>query len=291
MSRYNQQQPRTNSPYSPSYSPGASSGQYPPPLIDPYQPPHNPPQSSRDLYEPQHSSNSMDNYNNQAGAGGGFSQTSDHFPPRGQVSKSRDKESEGGREERERAQQPTDRAFFLPFSQLQPQQSYYTSPSQHSLVGDDHPLDNYLHQTSSQGHGGSSQGHQDDWGRPSMSRDRLISASSQQSLSMSELKPGQVIPPVPPMPPYHQSSYAGSVVSDNYGYANGQGGGDQWGGSAMLRGPVQSGAGWGLARENMMRRRDVRQVELKEGNLVLDVPVPAQIIPPGNKSEEMNKMR
>ena len=38
-------------------------------------------------------------------------------------------------------------------------------------------------------------------------------------------------------------------------------------------------------------RQDVRQVELKEGNLILDVPVPAQIIPPGNKSEEMNKMR
>ena len=37
--------------------------------------------------------------------------------------------------------------------------------------------------------------------------------------------------------------------------------------------------------------QDVRQVELKEGNLVYDVPVPAQIIPPGNKSEEMNKMR
>ncbi|KAL7415762.1 glycosyltransferase family 2 protein [Mrakia frigida] len=58
-----------------------------------------------------------------------------------------------------------------------------------------------------------------------------------------------------------------------------------------MRGPVSSGAGWGLARENMMKRRDVRQIELKEGNLVLDVPVPAQIVPPGNKSEEMNKMR
>lgn len=40
----------------------------------------------------------------------------------------------------------------------------------------------------------------------------------------------------------------------------------------------------------MMKRRSVRQVELFQGNLVLDVAVPSHIAPKG-AAEEMTKMR
>ena len=40
----------------------------------------------------------------------------------------------------------------------------------------------------------------------------------------------------------------------------------------------------------MMKRRSVRQVELFQGNLVLDVAVPSHIVPKG-APEEMTKMR
>ena len=41
-----------------------------------------------------------------------------------------------------------------------------------------------------------------------------------------------------------------------------------------------------------MRRRSVRQVQLFQGNLVLDVPVPSHIIPEGKLNvEEMSKLR
>lgn len=45
-------------------------------------------------------------------------------------------------------------------------------------------------------------------------------------------------------------------------------------------------------REKMMRRRSVRQVPLFQGNLVLDVVVPSNIVPQGKHDvEEMTKMR
>lgn len=50
--------------------------------------------------------------------------------------------------------------------------------------------------------------------------------------------------------------------------------------------------GWSDAREKLLKRRSVRQVKLFQGNLVLDVPVPASIIPAGmDHVEEMSKMR
>lgn len=50
--------------------------------------------------------------------------------------------------------------------------------------------------------------------------------------------------------------------------------------------------GWNAAREKLMKRRSVRKVELTQGNLVLDVAVPSNIIPPGQQdNEEMAKMR
>lgn len=54
----------------------------------------------------------------------------------------------------------------------------------------------------------------------------------------------------------------------------------------------QSSAGWSTAREKMMKRRSVRQVELQQGNLVLDMQVPTHIVPKGmDNVEEMTKLR
>lgn len=50
--------------------------------------------------------------------------------------------------------------------------------------------------------------------------------------------------------------------------------------------------GYSIAREKMLKRRSMRQVELVNGNLVLDVPVPSHITPKGGiDAEEMRKMR
>ncbi|KAI0828898.1 chitin synthase 2 [Trametes gibbosa] len=58
----------------------------------------------------------------------------------------------------------------------------------------------------------------------------------------------------------------------------------------MLR--EQSSAGWSTAREKLMKRRSVRQVELNDGNLVLDMQVPSHIVPKGmDNIEEMTKLR
>ncbi|KAF8203987.1 glycosyltransferase family 2 protein [Pholiota molesta] len=53
----------------------------------------------------------------------------------------------------------------------------------------------------------------------------------------------------------------------------------------------QSSAGWSVAKEKLMKRRSVKQVQLFRGNLVLDVPVPTHIVPAGKTDEEFNKMR
>ncbi|KAG7099805.1 Chitin synthase, class 2 [Marasmius oreades] len=55
---------------------------------------------------------------------------------------------------------------------------------------------------------------------------------------------------------------------------------------------AQSSAGYSVAREKMLKRRSVRQVELFQGNLVIDLPVPSHIVPGGKQSsEEMTKLR
>lgn len=54
----------------------------------------------------------------------------------------------------------------------------------------------------------------------------------------------------------------------------------------------QSSAGWSTAKEKLMKRRSVRQVELQQGNLVLDMQVPSHIVPKGmDNIEEMTKLR
>lgn len=55
--------------------------------------------------------------------------------------------------------------------------------------------------------------------------------------------------------------------------------------------PRGSSSGYTDAREKLMKRRSVRQIELQEGNLVLDMPVPTHILPAGRTEEEMTKMR
>jgi chitin synthase len=53
----------------------------------------------------------------------------------------------------------------------------------------------------------------------------------------------------------------------------------------------QSAGGYSAAKEKMLRRRSVRQVELQQGNLVLDMPVPQSIVPAGAKAEEQTTLR
>ena len=53
-----------------------------------------------------------------------------------------------------------------------------------------------------------------------------------------------------------------------------------------------STAGWSVAREKLMKRRSVKQVQLFRGNLVLDIPVPSHITPSGKGDvEEFSQMR
>ncbi|KAJ7597358.1 chitin synthase [Mycena floridula] len=95
----------------------------------------------------------------------------------------------------------------------------------------------------------------------------------------------------------YQSSYAGSQVHLTYepappmpqmaqNYPPARPGMYSFGSSAA------STAGYSMAREKMMKRRSVRQVELVNGNLVLDMPVPSHIVPGDKKNlEEMTTMR
>lgn len=54
---------------------------------------------------------------------------------------------------------------------------------------------------------------------------------------------------------------------------------------------ASSSAGWSVAREKLMKRRSIKQVQLVNGNLVLDMPVPTHIVPSGKTDEEFTKMR
>lgn len=97
--------------------------------------------------------------------------------------------------------------------------------------------------------------------------------------SQVHLNPGlqEYPPPVPSMP------YQGSYPPQNYPP-------EQQHRPQMLRAPG-SGSGYSDAREKLMKRRSVRQVELQQGNLVLDMQVPSHIVPAGRNDEEMTKLR
>jgi chitin synthase len=79
-------------------------------------------------------------------------------------------------------------------------------------------------------------------------------------------------PNYPPMPPPPQQGY----------------GQDQYLRPGMAS---RSDTGYSAAREKMMRRRSVRQVELQQGNLILDLEVPSNIVPTGSTSEETTHVR
>lgn len=96
--------------------------------------------------------------------------------------------------------------------------------------------------------------------------------------SQVHLVPGyemtEVQPPLPTMP-YQQ------YPPQNYPPAQ------------QLRPPMNRGpsTGYSDARQKLLNRRSVRQVELQQGNLVLDMQVPSHIIPAGKNDEELTKLR
>jgi len=55
--------------------------------------------------------------------------------------------------------------------------------------------------------------------------------------------------------------------------------------------PVPNSPGYSMTREKMMKRRSVRQIELFQGNLVLDVPAATSVVPAGQSHEEFTTMR
>lgn len=55
---------------------------------------------------------------------------------------------------------------------------------------------------------------------------------------------------------------------------------------------LRPGVGWNVARDKLLKQRMVKQVELQQGNLVLDVQAPSFIVPKGMEHiEEMTKLR
>jgi Chitin synthase./Chitin synthase N-terminal. len=111
--------------------------------------------------------------------------------------------------------------------------------------------------------------HQSNWDAKSTKSFQSGYTGSQVHLNPYEMSQVSVnVPPVPSMP------------YTNYPPAR----------SGMYR--EQSTAGYSVAREKMMNRRSVRQVELFQGNLVLDMQVPSHIVPSGKQDiEEFSKMR
>jgi chitin synthase len=82
-------------------------------------------------------------------------------------------------------------------------------------------------------------------------------------------------PPVPPMP-FNTTPY-----QSNYPPSQGR--------PALYH---QNTGGYTAARDQLMKRRSIRQVELQHGNLVLDMHVPSHIVPKGmSDMEEMTKLR
>lgn len=101
----------------------------------------------------------------------------------------------------------------------------------------------------------------------------------------------------------YQSSYAGSQAHLNTGYEMSQ--------VSLHNAPpvpplpyqqhplnyppmqqMRPGIGWSDAREKLLKQRAVKQVELQQGNLVLDMQAPSFIVPKGMEHiDEMTKLR
>ncbi|KAK0208700.1 chitin synthase [Desarmillaria ectypa] len=112
---------------------------------------------------------------------------------------------------------------------------------------------------------------QSNWDSKSTKSFQSSHAGSQAHLNpyeMSQMSP----PPVPPMPYQQQQNYPPMHRPGMYHQT--------------------SSAGYSIAKEKMLKRRSVRQVELFQGNLVLDMDVPTRLVPSGKEhEEEMTKMR
>lgn len=94
----------------------------------------------------------------------------------------------------------------------------------------------------------------------------------------------------PPVPQLHYQAQQPAYPPANQGYDNrGQNYGAPKGRPLMPHSP--SSGGWSATREKLMKRRSVRQVALREGNLVLDMPVPQSIVPAGKAQEEFTHVR
>lgn len=97
-------------------------------------------------------------------------------------------------------------------------------------------------------------------------------AGSQAHLNPYEMAQVNYTPPVPAVRFQQQSQYPPQQQRPG-----------------MYRDP--SSGGWSDARDKLMKRRSIKQVQLVHGNLVLDVPVPTNIVPDGKADEEFVKMR
>jgi len=112
---------------------------------------------------------------------------------------------------------------------------------------------------------------QDHWDAKSAKSYQSSYAGSQAHLNPYEMS--QVAPPIPSMPYQPQQQQYPPPQQR----------------PVMFR---EQSTGWSVAKEKLMKRRSVRQVQLVRGNLVLDVPVPTHIVPAGkNDVEEFSKMR
>jgi chitin synthase len=137
----------------------------------------------------------------------------------------------------------------------------------------------YQHPQQAQNYHGQQQGYyqdHDQWDAKSTKSYQSTFAGSTVHLNPQAHEMTQIHAGVPTMP-YQQPSYP----PQNYppGMQN------------HLR-PTMTGSGYSDAREKLMKRRSVRQVDLQDGNLVLDMQVPSHIVPAGmGDQEEMTKMR
>jgi len=151
-----------------------------------------------------------------------------------------------------------------PYQQPAPQHDYIAQPAGNTGVVDYSAQHGYRND-------------QDHWDSKSTKSYQSSFAGSQAHLNPYEMS--QVDGHAPPVPqvPYQQPRYPQQYPPPQ---------------QRPVMFDAQSTAGWSVAREKLMKRRSVKQVQLFQGNLVLDVQVPSHIVPAGKGDmEEFSKMR
>ncbi|KAF7302587.1 Chitin synthase [Mycena chlorophos] len=165
-------------------------------------------------------------------------------------------------------QQPQQQPYY-DHPQRQPSQPYQqhqaTQPSQFYNQPNQSQQAYYDNNSGYHTGGGSSDyGHEQNWESKSYA-DSYAGSQVHLNPNMSEVN----IPPMPNMP--YGANYPPQRPGMPYAHSN---------------------SGYSAVHEKMMKRRSIRQVELVNGNLVLDMPVPSHIIPAGKANiEEFSKMR